>query len=133
MMLTAIAIDDEPVALDVIKNLSAKIPFIDLKATFTNAFNVRHRLQPRDDAMNLHPHPSNGLILRKHVVGLTYKNMRWNEGILPEDPITSTCQQPGYYVCNLIFVKGIFLYNTALCLMKLQIPGASFSVVFPPE
>lgn len=37
-MLTAIAIDDEPVALDVIKNLSAKIPFIDLKASFTNAF-----------------------------------------------------------------------------------------------
>src|SRR5690242_9717323 len=39
-MLAAIAIDDEPVALDVIKNLSAKIPFIDLKATFTNAFEV---------------------------------------------------------------------------------------------
>ncbi|HVX26945.1 MAG TPA: LytTR family DNA-binding domain-containing protein [Parafilimonas sp.] len=38
MMLTAIAIDDEPVALDVIKNLSVKIPFIDLKAAFTNAF-----------------------------------------------------------------------------------------------
>jgi DNA-binding LytR/AlgR family response regulator len=37
-MLAAIAIDDEPVALDVIKNLSAKIPFIELKATFTNAF-----------------------------------------------------------------------------------------------
>lgn len=34
----AIAIDDEPVALDVIKNLSAKIPFINLKASFTNAF-----------------------------------------------------------------------------------------------
>ncbi len=37
-MLAAIAIDDEPVALDVIKNLSAKIPFIHLKASFTNAF-----------------------------------------------------------------------------------------------
>ena len=37
-MLTAIAIDDEPIALDVVKNLSAKIPFIELKATFTNAF-----------------------------------------------------------------------------------------------
>jgi two-component system LytT family response regulator len=37
-MLSAVAIDDEPVALDVIKNLSAKIPFIDLKASFTNAF-----------------------------------------------------------------------------------------------
>jgi two-component system LytT family response regulator len=39
-MLAAIAIDDEPVALDVIKNLSAKIPFIDLKAGFTNAFDA---------------------------------------------------------------------------------------------
>ncbi|CAN5607640.1 LytTR family DNA-binding domain-containing protein [soil metagenome] len=37
-MLTAIAIDDEPIALDVVKNLSEKIPFILLKATFTNAF-----------------------------------------------------------------------------------------------
>jgi DNA-binding LytR/AlgR family response regulator len=39
-MLAAIAIDDEPVALDVIKNLSAKIPFIDLKTVFTNAFDA---------------------------------------------------------------------------------------------
>ncbi len=37
-MLAAIAIDDEPIALEVIKNLSAKITFIDLKACFTNAF-----------------------------------------------------------------------------------------------
>jgi DNA-binding LytR/AlgR family response regulator len=37
-MLAAIAIDDEPIALDVVKNLSDKIPFIELKACFTNAF-----------------------------------------------------------------------------------------------
>ncbi|MEP6467647.1 MAG: hypothetical protein ABJB05_15160 [Parafilimonas sp.] len=37
-MLTVIALDDEPIALDVIKNLAAKIPFIELKVTFTNAF-----------------------------------------------------------------------------------------------
>jgi DNA-binding LytR/AlgR family response regulator len=37
-MLKAIAIDDEPIALEVVKNLAAKIPFIDLKASFTNAF-----------------------------------------------------------------------------------------------
>jgi len=37
-MVTAIAIDDEPIALDVIKNLSAKISFIELRAIFTNAF-----------------------------------------------------------------------------------------------
>ena len=44
-MLKAIATDDEPIALDVIKNLSAKIPFIDLKATFTNAFEAIDFLQ----------------------------------------------------------------------------------------
>ncbi|MBX2923441.1 MAG: response regulator transcription factor [Chitinophagaceae bacterium] len=37
-MLRAIAIDDEPIALEVVKSLSAKVPFIDLIAVFTNAF-----------------------------------------------------------------------------------------------
>ena len=37
-MLSAIAIDDEPVALEVIKSLAAKIPFLLLQAWFTNAF-----------------------------------------------------------------------------------------------
>ncbi len=37
-MLAAIAIDDEPIALDVVRGLSEKIPFIELKAVFTNAF-----------------------------------------------------------------------------------------------
>lgn len=37
-MLSAIAIDDEPIALDVVKNLAAKIPFVSIKAFFTNAF-----------------------------------------------------------------------------------------------
>lgn len=37
-MLAAIAIDDEPIALDVIKNLAEKIPFLSMKAFFTNAF-----------------------------------------------------------------------------------------------
>lgn len=37
-MLKAIAIDDEPMALEVIRNLSEKISFIDLTGTFTNAF-----------------------------------------------------------------------------------------------
>jgi two-component system LytT family response regulator len=37
-MLTAIAIDDEPIALDIVKNLAAKIPFLSMKAFFTNAF-----------------------------------------------------------------------------------------------
>lgn len=44
-MLKAIAIDDEPVALEVIKSLSAKIPFIQLAACFTNAFDAIHYLQ----------------------------------------------------------------------------------------
>ena len=37
-MMTAIAIDDEPIALDVVRSHAAKVPFLDLQATFTNAF-----------------------------------------------------------------------------------------------
>lgn len=37
-MLKTIAIDDEPIALEVVKSLSAKVPFIDLVGCFTNAF-----------------------------------------------------------------------------------------------
>jgi len=44
-MLHAIAIDDEPIALEVIKNLSSKIPFIALDAVFTNAFEALEYLQ----------------------------------------------------------------------------------------
>lgn len=43
-MLHAIAIDDEPLALEVIKNLSAKIAFIRLDACFTNAFEAMGHL-----------------------------------------------------------------------------------------
>lgn len=45
MMLKAIAIDDEPVALDVIKSLAAKISFIQVAAGFTNAFDAIPFLQ----------------------------------------------------------------------------------------
>ncbi|WP_158825632.1 LytR/AlgR family response regulator transcription factor [Mucilaginibacter lacusdianchii] len=41
----AIAIDDEPLALDVIKSHAAKVSFIDLKETFTNAFKAIAYLQ----------------------------------------------------------------------------------------
>ncbi|MES2457475.1 MAG: LytTR family DNA-binding domain-containing protein [Bacteroidota bacterium] len=34
----AIAIDDEPIALDVVKSHASKVPFVELTATFTNAF-----------------------------------------------------------------------------------------------
>jgi len=44
-MLKAIAIDDEPVALEVIKSLSSKISFIELVAFFTNAFKALDFLQ----------------------------------------------------------------------------------------
>jgi DNA-binding LytR/AlgR family response regulator len=44
-MVKAIAIDDEPIALEVVKNLSSKISFIDLAATFTNAFKAIEYLQ----------------------------------------------------------------------------------------
>jgi DNA-binding LytR/AlgR family response regulator len=45
MKLRAIAIDDEPMALEVIKSLSAKIPFIDLVAVFTDPFKALDYLQ----------------------------------------------------------------------------------------
>jgi DNA-binding LytR/AlgR family response regulator len=44
-MLYTIAIDDEPIALEVIKSLSSKVPFIELKACFTNAFEALTFLQ----------------------------------------------------------------------------------------
>jgi DNA-binding LytR/AlgR family response regulator len=44
-MLSAIAIDDEPIALEVIKRLSAKISFIEVKKYFTDAFQAIDYLQ----------------------------------------------------------------------------------------
>ncbi|TDO23844.1 LytR/AlgR family response regulator transcription factor [Pedobacter duraquae] len=41
----AIAIDDEPIALDVVQTLSKKVPFLTLEATFTNAFEAITYLQ----------------------------------------------------------------------------------------
>ena len=41
----AIAIDDEPIALDVVQTLSEKVPFLTLQATFTNAFEAIAYLQ----------------------------------------------------------------------------------------
>jgi DNA-binding LytR/AlgR family response regulator len=41
----AIAIDDEPIALDIIRSHAAKVPFLDLKATFTDAFKALEFLQ----------------------------------------------------------------------------------------
>ena len=44
-MLRAIAIDDEPMALEVVRSLSEKIPFIRLDALFTNAFEAMAYIQ----------------------------------------------------------------------------------------
>ena len=44
-MLKAIAIDDEPIALEVVKSLSPKIAFIELLDCFTNAFKAIDFLQ----------------------------------------------------------------------------------------
>jgi DNA-binding LytR/AlgR family response regulator len=44
-MLTAIAIDDEPIALNIIRGFAADIEFLRLQATFTNAFEARAYLQ----------------------------------------------------------------------------------------
>jgi DNA-binding LytR/AlgR family response regulator len=47
-MLKAVAIDDEPMALEVIKSLSTKIPFLQLQACFTNAFEAMSYLKKED-------------------------------------------------------------------------------------
>jgi DNA-binding LytR/AlgR family response regulator len=44
-MLTAIALDDEPIALEVIKSLSKDIAFIELSECFTNSFKAIEYLQ----------------------------------------------------------------------------------------
>ena len=44
-MLTAIAIDDEPLALEVVRSHAAKVPFLNLKAEFTDAFKAMEYLQ----------------------------------------------------------------------------------------
>jgi two-component system LytT family response regulator len=41
----AIAIDDEPIALEIIKAHAAKVPFLDLTAAFTDAFKALEYLQ----------------------------------------------------------------------------------------
>ncbi len=45
MTLTAIAIDDEPRALEVVQMLAAKVPFLEIKASFTDAFEAIPFLQ----------------------------------------------------------------------------------------
>lgn len=37
-MMTAIAIDDEPLALEVVRSHASRVPFVELAATFTDAF-----------------------------------------------------------------------------------------------
>src|SRR5690606_10177955 len=44
-MITAIAIDDEPIALDIVTSHAAKVPFLVLQATYTNAFEAMDYLQ----------------------------------------------------------------------------------------
>lgn len=41
----AIAVDDEPIALQIIQSHAARVPFVDLKASFTNAFEAMDYLQ----------------------------------------------------------------------------------------
>ena len=41
----AIAIDDEPIALDIVRSHASKVPFLELKAEFTDAFKALDYLQ----------------------------------------------------------------------------------------
>jgi two-component system, LytTR family, response regulator len=43
--MTAIAVDDEPMALEIVKSHASKVPFIELKACFTDAFKAMEFLQ----------------------------------------------------------------------------------------
>ncbi|RYD80911.1 MAG: response regulator transcription factor [Sphingobacteriales bacterium] len=43
--MTAIAIDDEPIALDIIRSHASKVPFVELLNVFTNAFEAISYLQ----------------------------------------------------------------------------------------
>jgi len=47
-MIKAIAIDDEPIALDIMKNYAAKVSFLQLDATFVNAFEAMEYLNKND-------------------------------------------------------------------------------------
>jgi DNA-binding LytR/AlgR family response regulator len=51
MMLQAIAIDDEPIALEIIKSFATDVPFITLVACFTNAFSAAEYV--RQNPVNL--------------------------------------------------------------------------------
>lgn len=44
----SIAIDDEPIALEIVKSHASKVPFLDLKAEFTDAFKALEYLQKED-------------------------------------------------------------------------------------
>jgi len=44
-LITAIAIDDEPLALEVVRSHAAKVPFLHLQAEFTDAFKAMEFLQ----------------------------------------------------------------------------------------
>src|SRR4028118_2001092 len=41
----AIAIDDEPIALDIVRSHASKVPYLELKAEFTDAFKALEYLQ----------------------------------------------------------------------------------------
>lgn len=47
-MIKAIAIDDEPIALEIVKTLASKVPFLTLEATFVNAFDALEYLNKND-------------------------------------------------------------------------------------
>jgi two-component system LytT family response regulator len=43
--MVAVALDDEPLALEVIRSHASKVPFLDLRAEFTDAFKAMEYLQ----------------------------------------------------------------------------------------
>ena len=45
MQINCVAVDDEPLALDIIKAYCAKVPFLNLTKTFSNAFDTLEYLR----------------------------------------------------------------------------------------
>lgn len=45
MQMKAIAVDDEPIALEIIRTFASKVPFLELKAEFTDAFKAMDYLR----------------------------------------------------------------------------------------
>jgi hypothetical protein len=52
----AIAIDDEPIAIEIVKSHASKVPYLDLRAGFTDAFKALEYLQKESVDLDISRH-----------------------------------------------------------------------------